>query len=136
MKRVLIVNGDWGKVFQSINRLEMLLLGQLSIIVVIIFRAERVGSETMLAQGVDFNEESSNESFPIPRQDFRILYSSCHLGTSYFWVWFVLLGDSFVTTLQVAVLIIACLVRVATPTVLVGTGQKCQDGVLLKNGTV
>ncbi|EGU66383.1 copper-exporting ATPase [Streptococcus mitis bv. 2 str. SK95] len=111
----------------------------------IIFRAEKVGSETMLAQIVDFVKKAQTSRAPI--QDLTDKISGIFvpavviLGLLTFWVWFVLLGDSFVTSLLygVAVLIIACpcALGLATPTALmVGTGRSAKMGVLLKNGTV
>ena len=111
----------------------------------IIFRAEKVGSETMLAQIVDFVKKAQTSRAPI--QDLTDKISGIFvpavviLAIITFWVWFVLLGESFVTSLLygVAVLIIACpcALGLATPTALmVGTGRSAKMGVLLKNGTV
>ena len=111
----------------------------------IVFKAEKVGSETMLAQIVDFVKKAQTSRAPI--QDLTDKISGIFvpavviLGLLTFWVWFVLLGDSFVTSLLygVAVLIIACpcALGLATPTALmVGTGRSAKMGILLKNGTV
>ena len=111
----------------------------------IIFRAEKVGSETMLAQIVDFVKKAQTSRAPI--QDLTDKISGIFvpavviLGILTFWVWFVFLGESFVTSLLygVAVLIIACpcALGLATPTALmVGTGRSAKMGILLKNGTV
>lgn len=111
----------------------------------IIFRAEKVGSETMLAQIVDFVKKAQTSRAPI--QDLTDKISGIFvpavviLGLLTFWVWFVFLGESFVTSLLygVAVLIIACpcALGLATPTALmVGTGRSAKMGILLKNGTV
>ena len=111
----------------------------------IVFRAEKVGSETMLAQIVGFVKKAQSSRAPI--QDLTDKISGIFvpavtiLAIITFWVWFVLLGASFVTSLLygVAVLIIACpcALGLATPTALmVGTGRSAKMGVLLKNGTV
>ena len=111
----------------------------------IIFRAEKVGSETMLAQIVDFVKKAQTSRAPI--QDLTDKISGIFVpavvifGLLTFWIWFVFLGESFVTSLLygVAVLIIACpcALGLATPTALmVGTGRSAKMGILLKNGTV
>ncbi|MEZ7600023.1 heavy metal translocating P-type ATPase [Streptococcus sp. 27098_8_69] len=111
----------------------------------IIFRAEKIGSETMLAQIVDFVKKAQTSRAPI--QDLTDKISGIFvpavviLGLLTFWIWFVFLGESFVTSLLygVAVLIIACpcALGLATPTALmVGTGRSAKMGILLKNGTV
>lgn len=111
----------------------------------LIFRAEKVGSETILAQIVDFVKKAQTSRAPI--QDLTDKISGIFvpavviLAILTFWVWFVLLEASFVTSLLygVAVLIIACpcALGLATPTALmVGTGRSAKMGVLLKNGTV
>lgn len=111
----------------------------------IIFRAEKVGSETMLAQIVDFVKKAQTSRAPI--QDLTDKISGIFvpavviLGLLTFWIWFVFFGESFVTSLLygVAVLIIACpcALGLATPTALmVGTGRSAKMGILLKNGTV
>ena len=110
-----------------------------------VFRAEKVGSETVLAQIVDFVKKAQTSRAPI--QDLTDKISGIFvpavviLAILTFWVWFVLLEASFVTSLLygVAVLIIACpcALGLATPTALmVGTGRSAKMGVLLKNGTV
>ncbi|MFM9319480.1 heavy metal translocating P-type ATPase [Streptococcus sp. ST16] len=111
----------------------------------LVFRAEKVGSETVLAQIVDFVKKAQTSRAPI--QDLTDKISGIFvpavviLAILTFWIWFVLLGASFVASLLygVAVLIIACpcALGLATPTALmVGTGRSAKMGVLLKNGTV
>ena len=111
----------------------------------LVFRAEKVGSETVLAQIVDFVKKAQTSRAPI--QDLTDKISGIFvpavviLAILTFWVWFVLLEASFVISLLygVAVLIIACpcALGLATPTALmVGTGRSAKMGVLLKNGTV
>ena len=111
----------------------------------LVFGAEKVGSETVLAQIVDFVKKAQTSRAPI--QDLTDKISGIFvpavviLAILTFWIWFVLLGASFVTSLLygVAVLIIACpcALGLATPTALmVGTGRSAKIGVLLKNGTV
>ena len=111
----------------------------------LVFKAEKVGSETVLAQIVDFVKKAQTSRAPI--QDLTDKISGIFvpavviLAILTFWIWFVLLEDSFVTSLLygVAVLIIACpcALGLATPTALmVGTGRSAKMGVLLKNGTV
>ena len=111
----------------------------------LIFRAEKVGSETVLAQIVDFVKKAQTSRAPI--QDLTDKISGIFvpavviLAILTFWIWFVLLEASFVASLLygVAVLIIACpcALGLATPTALmVGTGRSAKMGVLLKNGTV
>ena len=111
----------------------------------LVFKAEKVGSETVLAQIVDFVKKAQTSRAPI--QDLTDKISGIFvpvvviLAILTFWVWFVLLGASFVSSLLygVAVLIIACpcALGLATPTALmVGTGRSAKMGVLLKNGTV
>ena len=111
----------------------------------IIFRAEKVGSETMLAQIVDFVKKAQTSRAPIQDLTDKIsvifVPAVVILGLLTFWIWFVFLGESFVTSLLygVAVLIIACpcALGLATPTALmVGTGRSAKMGILLKNGTV
>ena len=111
----------------------------------LVFRAEKVGSETVLAQIVDFVKKAQTSRAPI--QDLTDKISGIFvpavviLAILTFWIWFVLLEASFVSSLLygVAVLIIACpcALGLATPTALmVGTGRSAKMGVLLKNGTV
>lgn len=111
----------------------------------LIFKAEKVGSETVLALIVDFVKKAQTSRAPI--QDLTDKISGIFvpavviLAILTFWIWFVLLEASFVSSLLygVAVLIIACpcALGLATPTALmVGTGRSAKMGVLLKNGTV
>ena len=111
----------------------------------LVFKAEKVGSETVLAQIVEFVKKAQTSRAPI--QDLTDKISGIFvpavviLAILTFWVWFVLLEASFVASLLygVAVLIIACpcALGLATPTALmVGTGRSAKMGVLLKNGTV
>ena len=111
----------------------------------LVFKAEKVGSDTVLAQIVNFVKKAQTSRAPI--QDLTDKISGIFvpavviLAILTFWIWFVLLEASFVTSLLygVAVLIIACpcALGLATPTALmVGTGRSAKMSVLLKNGTV
>lgn len=111
----------------------------------IVFRADKVGSDTMLAQIVDFVKKAQASHAPI--QDLTDKISGIFvpvvtiLAILTFWVWYALLGASAVDAMLygVSVLIIACpcALGLATPTALmVGTGRSAKMGVLIKNGTV
>jgi copper-exporting ATPase len=111
----------------------------------ILFKAEKVGSETLLSQIVDFVKMAQSSRAPI--QDLTDKISGIFvpvvtiLAIATFWVWSVLLGASLQEGMlyAVSVLIIACpcALGLATPTALmVGTGRSAKMGVLIKNGTV
>ena len=111
----------------------------------ILFKAEKVGSETLLSQIVDFVKMAQSSRAPI--QDLTDKISGIFvpvvtiLAIATFWVWSVLLGASLQEAMlyAVSVLIIACpcALGLATPTALmVGTGRSAKMGVLIKNGTV
>ena len=111
----------------------------------ILFKAEKVGSETLLSQIVDFVKMAQSSRAPI--QDLTDKISGIFvpvvtiLAIATFWVWSVLLGASLQEAMlyAVSVLIIACpcALGLETPTALmVGTGRSAKMGVLIKNGTV
>jgi len=111
----------------------------------ILFKAEKVGSETLLSQIVDFVKIAQSSRAPI--QDLTDKISGIFvpvvtiLAIVTFWVWSVLLGASLQEAMlyAVSVLIIACpcALGLATPTALmVGTGRSAKMGALIKNGTV
>jgi len=111
----------------------------------ILFKAEKVGSETLLSQIVAFVKMAQSSRAPI--QDLTDKISGIFvpavtiLAIATFWVWSVLLGASLQEAMlyAVSVLIIACpcALGLATPTALmVGTGRSAKMGVLIKNGTV
>ena len=107
----------------------------------ILFKAEKVGSETLLSQIVDFVKMAQSSRAPI--QDLTDKISGIFvpvvtiLAIATFWVWSVLLGASLQEAMlyAVSVLIIACpcALGLATPTALmVGTGRSAKMGVLIK----
>lgn len=111
----------------------------------IVFEAEKVGDETMLAQIVDFVKKAQSSHAPI--QDLTDKISGIFvpvvaiLAILTFVVWYSFLGSSAIKAMLygVAVLIIACpcALGLATPTALmVGTGRSAKMGVLIKNGSV
>jgi len=105
------------------------------------FRAEKVGSETMLAQIIKLVEEAQASKAPVQELADKIsgyfvpavmliaIFSSL--------IWFFLgMGFLFSLTIFIAVLIIACpcALGLATPTaVMVGTGKGAENGILIKN---
>ncbi len=105
------------------------------------FRAEKVGSETMLAHIIRMVEEAQGSKAPI--QEFADRISSWFVPvvialaiiSSLAWL---LVGQPFLFVLQIfiTVLIIACpcALGLATPTaVMVGTGLGAQNGILFKS---
>ncbi len=111
----------------------------------IVFEAQKVGGDTMLAQIVDFVKKAQASHAPI--QDLTNTISGIFvpvvsiLAIITFVVWYIFLGADAIQAMlyAVAVLIIACpcALGLATPTALmVGTGRSAKMGVLIKNGTV
>ena len=109
------------------------------------FRATKVGNDTLLAQIVDMVKRAQVSRAPIQKTVDTI--SNIFVPTVLvvailtFVIWFVLLGADAVTAMlfAVAVLIIACpcALGLATPTALmVGTGRGAKMGILIKNGEV
>ena len=106
------------------------------------FKAEKVGSETALAQIIHFVEEAQGSKAPI--QDFADWVSSWFvpaviiiaIGT--FLIWFFLgAGLTFALLSGVSVLVIACpcALGLATPTaIMVSTGKGAEHGILIRGG--
>ncbi len=106
------------------------------------FRAEKVGSETALAQIIHFVEEAQGSKAPI--QDFADWVSSWFvpaviiiaIATLAIWLFF---GATFTFSLlsAVSVLVIACpcALGLATPTaIMVATGKGAENGILIRGG--
>lgn len=108
-----------------------------------IYKATRVGSETMLAQIIKLVQEAQGSKAPIQR--IADMISSYFvpivimLAFSTFAIWYVVGGQSaflFALLNTVAVLIIACpcAMGLATPTaIMVGTGLGAERGILIKD---
>ena len=108
------------------------------------FRATRVGADTALAQIVKLVQLAQNSKAPAQRladQAAQWLVAAAVLfGTLTFVGWYVVAGETFVFSLELAitVVIIACpdALGLATPTaVMVGTGLGALNGILYKNAT-
>ena len=109
------------------------------------FRATKVGRDTLLAQIADMVKHAQASRTPIQKTVDMIsnIFVPVVLIISVltFVVWSVFLGADYVTALMyaVAVLVIACpcALGLATPTALmVGTGRGAKLGILIKNGEV
>ena len=107
-----------------------------------VMRAEKVGSETALAQIVRMVEEAQGSKAPMQRMVDTIssyfVPAVLALAAITFAVW-ALFGASiiFALTATIAVLIIACpcALGLATPTaIMVGTGKAAENGILVKGG--
>ena len=107
-----------------------------------VMRAEKVGSETALAQIVRMVEEAQGSKAPVQRMVDTIssyfVPAVLVLAALTFVAWSVF-GSSliFALTSTIAVLIIACpcALGLATPTaIMVGTGKAAENGVLVKGG--
>ncbi|WP_127849953.1 copper-translocating P-type ATPase [Lacticaseibacillus hulanensis] len=109
------------------------------------FRAEKVGSDTMLAQIVELVKKAQTSHAPIQKLTDKVadvfVPIVLIIALATFLVWYVALGATLAHALifAVAVVVIACpcALGLATPTALmVGTGRSAKMGILIKNGEV
>lgn len=109
----------------------------------IIFKATKVGGDTMLAQIVEMVKKAQTSHAPIQKLTDKIagifVPTVLIIAIITFVVWDALLGASAVRAMlfAVSVVVIACpcALGLATPTALmVGTGRAAKMGVLIKNG--
>jgi Cu+-exporting ATPase len=105
------------------------------------FKAERIGSDTALANIIKLVEDAQMSKAPIQKLADTIsgyfVPVVVAIAVLAFVVWFFILGKELVFALNIfiAVLIIACpcAMGLATPTaVMVGTGMGAQNGILIK----
>jgi Cu+-exporting ATPase len=109
----------------------------------ITMRAEKVGSETVLAQIAKMVTEAQTQKAPIERLADRIsaIFVPVVLGLAIltFAGWLLATGSVTSSVISaVAVLVVACpcALGLATPTaVMVGTGEGARRGILIKNGS-
>jgi Cu+-exporting ATPase len=110
-----------------------------------LFKASKVGDDTLLAQIVEMVKKAQTSHAPIQKTVDKIadIFVPVVLiaAIATFAIWYVFLGASAVTALlfAVSVVIIACpcALGIATPTALmVGTGRSAKLGILIKNGEV
>ncbi len=108
-----------------------------------VFKATKIGSETVLSQIIKLVEDAQGSKAPIQRfadsvsawfVPIVVLIAAITFGS-----WYFLLGQtiSFSLITAVAVLVIACpcALGLATPTaIMVGTGKGAQNGILIKGG--
>ncbi|GEO57798.1 copper-translocating P-type ATPase [Companilactobacillus bobalius] len=109
------------------------------------FKAEKVGSDTMLSQIVELVKKAQNSHAPIQNLTDKVsevfVPVVLILSILTFLVWYVFLGATIAQALifAVSVVVIACpcALGLATPTALmVGTGRGAKMGILIKNGEV
>lgn len=109
------------------------------------FKANKVGSETVLSQIIEMVRRAQNSRAPIQRLADQVsnyfVPAVLILAVIVFAVWYVFLGASFTTAMlfAVSVIVIACpcALGLAVPTALmVGTGRGAKLGVLIKSGEV
>ncbi|NLR09401.1 MULTISPECIES: copper-translocating P-type ATPase [Lactobacillaceae] len=110
-----------------------------------LFKAGKVGDDTLLAQIVEMVKKVQTSHAPIQKTVDRVadIFVPAVLIAAIltFTVWYVFLGASLVNAMlfAVSVVIIACpcALGIATPTALmVGTGRSAKLGILIKNGEV
>ncbi|MFT4245545.1 MAG: copper-translocating P-type ATPase [Micrococcaceae bacterium] len=109
------------------------------------FKATKVGNDTLLAQIVDMVKRAQTSQAPIQKTVDKIsnifVPTVLIIAILTFVVWYVFIGVDLVNAMlyAVAVIIIACpcALGLATPTALmVGTGRGAKMGILIKNGEV
>lgn len=109
------------------------------------FRASKVGSDTLLSQIVEMVKKAQTSHAPIQKTVDKVadvfVPAVLIIAILTFTVWYVFLGASVVNAMlfAVSVVIIACpcALGIATPTALmVGTGRSAKMGILIKNGEV
>jgi Cu+-exporting ATPase len=109
----------------------------------LLMRAERVGSETMLAQIVKMVSEAQRSRAPIQRLADRVaawfVPAVLLVAVSTFVVWFLRgpephLANAIVNAVAVLIIACPCALGLATPVaIMVGTGRGAHTGVLIKN---
>ena len=107
------------------------------------FRAEKIGSDTALAQIIKLVEDAQGSKAPIAQMAdivsgyFVPVVCGIALAAGIAW-YFVSGGDiEFALTIFISVLVIACpcALGLATPTaIMVGTGKGAENGILIKGG--
>ncbi|KRN06272.1 P-ATPase superfamily P-type ATPase copper transporter [Liquorilactobacillus sucicola DSM 21376 = JCM 15457] len=109
------------------------------------FKASKVGNDTLLAQIVELVKKAQTSHAPIQKTVDKIADIFVPIviivAILTFVVWYTLLGASLVNAMlfAVSVIIIACpcALGIATPTALmVGTGRSAKMGILIKNGEI
>lgn len=106
------------------------------------FRAEKVGSDTALAQIIKLVEQAQGSKAPIAKlADIVAGYfvpAVIAIAIASGIAWFIGTGDfKFALTIFISVLVIACpcALGLATPTaIMVGTGKGAENGILIKSG--
>ncbi|MCM0599260.1 copper-translocating P-type ATPase [Periweissella fabalis] len=110
-----------------------------------IFKAEKVGNDTMLAQIVELVKKAQNSHAPIQNLTDKVsdifVPIVLIIAIATFLVWYVALGanvaDALIFAVSVMVIACPCALGLATPTALmVGTGRGAKMGILIKNGEV
>ncbi|MBP9021389.1 MAG: heavy metal translocating P-type ATPase [Syntrophobacterales bacterium] len=110
---------------------------------VLLFRAEKVGKDTVLAQIIRLVEEAQGSKPPVQGLADRVVSyfipAVLVVALITFSAWYLLLGQTllFSLTALISVLVIACpcALGLATPTaVTVGIGRGAELGILIKNG--
>lgn len=108
-----------------------------------IFKATKVGSETMLARIIKLIEDAQTRKAPIQRfaddisSVFVPIVIALSILTFLVWYWFGGADLEFAMLTSIAVLVIACpcALGLATPTaIMVGTGKGARHGILIKGG--
>jgi len=110
---------------------------------IIIFRAEKVGKDTVLAQIIRLVEDAQSSRPPVQRiADVAVSYFIpvvLAIALAAFLVWYLVFGSTllFALTALVSILVVACpcALGLATPTaVTVGVGRGAELGILVRNG--
>ncbi|WP_404975442.1 copper-translocating P-type ATPase [Weissella paramesenteroides] len=110
-----------------------------------VFRAEKVGDQTMLAQIVTLVKKAQSSHAPIQKLTDRVsdIFVPVVLVVAIltFLIWYVFIGHdvshSLIFAVSVVVIACPCVLGLATPTALmVGTGRGAKMGILIKNGEV
>jgi Cu+-exporting ATPase len=109
----------------------------------LLMRAERIGSETMLAQIVKMVSEAQRSRAPIQRLADRVaawfVPAVLAIAVLAFLVWFIKgpeprLANAIVNAVAVLIIACPCALGLATPVaIMVGTGRGARAGVLIKN---
>ncbi|RMD45245.1 heavy metal translocating P-type ATPase [Candidatus Pacearchaeota archaeon] len=108
----------------------------------IVFKAEKVGKDTVLAQIIKLIQEAQGSKAPIARLADIIsgyfVWAVIAVAIISFLFWYFLSGISFALTILISVLIIACpcALGLATPTsIMVGTGLGAERHILIKSAS-